>query len=190
MPKNSKCKFRNYLNELWLSIFHYDLICELEIINHLVLKNDQSLTFCTKCPPKLFLFNWFPPLRFPLVILPKHTDELELTPESEDFSLEVHEFSLLDATVVLEVSPKCCLSSADLWFFLLYSGDKGVLLPLSAVKRGLGVGFNFFKSVVGTARWPPSWESSQLGSVLFSSVLLESSSGAIVRNIKKLSRQV
>lgn len=96
-------------------------------------------------------------MRFPLVIFPKHTDELELTPESDDFSLEVHEFSLVAATVEFEVSLKCCRSSADFCVFLLYSGeDRGASLSLSAEKRGLGVGFDFAKSDEGVARWPPS----------------------------------
>lgn len=89
-------------------------------------------------------------MRFPRVILPKHTDELELTPESEDFSLEVHEFSLVAATDVLELSPKSCRSSTDFCVFLLYSGDDGgASLSFSAEKRGLGVSFSFVKSVVG-----------------------------------------
>lgn len=47
-------------------------------------------------------------MRFPRLTLVKQIDELELlTPESEDFSLEVHEFSLVATTEVLGVSPKC-----------------------------------------------------------------------------------
>lgn len=97
-------------------------------------------------------------MRFPRLILPKHTDELELlTPESDDFSLEVQEFSLAAAAEALEVSPKFCRLSADVCVFLLYSGeDNGASLLLLAEKRGLGVGFSFAKSAVGTARWPPS----------------------------------
>jgi len=88
-------------------------------------------------------------------MLPKHTDELVLTPESEDFSLEVHEFGLVAAAAAAEAlavsPPKCWRSSADLDAFLLYSGDdKAASVPLLAEKRGLGVGFDLATSAPGT----------------------------------------
>jgi len=77
-------------------------------------------------------------------MLPKHTDELVLTPESEDFSLEVHEFGLAAAAAeALTVSP-------DFDAFLLYSGDdRAASLPLLAEKRGFGVGFDLATSAPG-----------------------------------------
>lgn len=92
-------------------------------------------------------------------MLPKHTDELVLTPESEDFSLEVHEFGLATVAVAeaMEVSPpKCWRSSMDLGAFLLYSGDdRAASLPLLAEKRGFGVGFDLATSEPETiVRWP------------------------------------
>jgi len=87
-------------------------------------------------------------------MLPKHTDELVLTPESEDFSLEVHEFGLVAAAAAEELvvsPPKCWRSSADLGAFLLYSGDdRAASLPLLAEKRGFGVGFDLATSAPGT----------------------------------------
>lgn len=75
-------------------------------------------------------------------MLPKHTDELVLTPESDDFSLEVHEFGFA-AAEALTVSP-------DFDAFLLYSGDdRAASLPLLAEKRGFGVGFDLATSPPG-----------------------------------------
>lgn len=39
MPKNCKCKFRNNLNKLWLSMFGYGFFVEPKITNHLVKEN-------------------------------------------------------------------------------------------------------------------------------------------------------
>jgi len=75
-------------------------------------------------------------------MLPKHTDELVLTPESEDFSLEVHEFGLVAAETLT--------ASLDFDAFLLYSGDdRAASLPLLAEKRGFGVGFGLATSAPG-----------------------------------------
>lgn len=85
-------------------------------------------------------------------MLPKHKDELVLTPESEDFSLEVHEFGLAAVAVAEELavsSLKCWGSSADLGAFLLYSGDnRAASLPLLVEKRGFSVGFDLATSVL------------------------------------------